>query len=336
MPFASITGQDRAISFLQQSLTQQRLAHTLLFSGADGVGKKTTALALAQALNCQTPVLGDSCGVCLACKKITDRNHPDVKVIEPDGQRIKIDQIRDEVQHQVHLRPLEGKYKVYIINEAESMTVEAANSLLKILEEPPATVMIILITSQAYQLLDTIQSRCQEIRFNPIAVEPLSQWLVKQLEIDPVQAQTLAMLSEGRPAEALRLAEPDSQRMRQTIIQTLLVRTPGEWDKLALQLGEFKNELTEILTLMLSWFRDLLVIQQEPESGLVVNQDFKQDLIKMVSQESQSSLIHKCQLIMQALTQSKRNINQQLLLEVLLMRLMRSSQAKPTFDSGQA
>lgn len=320
MPFSDIKGQDRAIDYLKKSISQQRLAHAMLFSGPDGVGKKTAALALAQTVNCTEPNEYDACGRCLSCNKISHSNHPNVKIISADGQSIKIDQIRDEVQHQVMLKPTEGKYKVYIIDGAELSTIEASNSLLKILEEPPETVLIILITAQPFSLLETIRSRCQEVRFNPIAADLLGVWLQERLTISPIEAKTLALLSEGRPSEALRLADPETKNLRRTVIEVIQKNNQGEWAKLAETLGDLRSDLPESLRFMLLWFRDVLVLSKK-EDTLVVNLDYKAALLEHAKRENSHALVNKCRLIIEAINQLRRNINHQLLLEVLLMRL---------------
>jgi DNA polymerase-3 subunit delta' len=230
MPFAAIEGQERAVNYLKRSIAQGRLGHALLFTGPEGVGKKSTALALAQALNCEHPQAQEACGVCVSCRKIMDLHHPDVQLIVPDGQFIKIDQIREQVQHQVLLNPMEGNVKVYIIDAADSMTVEAANSLLKILEEPPGFVVLVLVATQPFLLLDTIRSRCQEVRFNPVEADVLASWAAQRLELGTAEAMTLARLSGGRPAEVLRLAADEVRSLRRTVVDLLQEnRKTGQW-----------------------------------------------------------------------------------------------------------
>ena len=171
MSFADILGHDRIVEVLQRSLRSGKTAHSYLFEGVSGSGRKKTALALIQALFCTT-LPDDACGVCPSCRKIDGGNHPDIHQIAPlpDKRDISIEQLR-EMQHDLSLRPYEAPRKVCIIEPAERMSVSAANSLLKTLEEPPGNALIILLTENAGMLLSTVRSRCQLIRFAPLSPE---------------------------------------------------------------------------------------------------------------------------------------------------------------------
>jgi len=168
--WGDIPGQDRVIARLRAAIAQDRVHHAYLFTGAAGVGKRRTALALASALNClQSP--GDPCGECEACDKIASGIHPDVVTLEREGaaQIIPIENIRREVVTRVGLPPHEGRMRVFLIDEAGALQPAAANSLLKTLEEPPARTMFVLGTTSPDLLLPTIRSRCQRLVFAPVA-----------------------------------------------------------------------------------------------------------------------------------------------------------------------
>ncbi|MCD4814575.1 DNA polymerase III subunit delta' [bacterium] len=326
MPFSQIRGQSHAVDYLKRSLVNRRIAHAYLFSGPEGVGKKTTAIALAQALNCQTPENNDACGDCLACRKIAVNTHPDVQHIGPDGQSIKIEQIREHLQREVILKPLEGKTKLYTLDPADAMTLESANSILKLLEEPPENVVIVLISSRPFSLLETIRSRCREIRFRALEKKVLTSWLVTRLEISSEEAATLAMLSGGRPAEALRLADPELQELRHKVLGMVREIQPGQWPVLANQLGDYRTELPEIFSFLLTWYRDLLVLLKKGGQGVIINRDQMEALEQAVRQETAEALVEKCSVLLHALEQLKRNVNSQLLLENLFIRLERPLQ----------
>jgi DNA polymerase III subunit delta' len=327
MPFHSIRGQKHALEYLRRSIQNQRVAHAFLFTGPEGVGKRTTAIALAQVLNCQETENQDACGLCNTCRRIEEGLHPDVHSIVPDGQSIKIEQIRETVQREAILKPMEGKNKVYILDPANALTLEAANSLLKLLEEPPANVVLILVTTQPFALLETIRSRCQEIRFHPVEKEAMKQWLEARLSCTEAQAATLAMLSGGRPAEALRLADEEQKGLREQVLQLVQQSKDLEWEACAQQLGELRAELPEIFGLLLTWYRDLLVLVQGGEKALIINQDHWEALQRSATQESAEGLQEKCRSVLQAAEQLKRNINVQLLLENLFLRLNNPLQA---------
>ena len=327
MPFHNIRGQQHALEYLRRSLQNQRIAHAFLFTGPEGVGKRTTALALAQALNCQETENQDACGLCNTCRRIEKGVHPDVHEIVPDGQSIKIEQIRDSIHREAMLKPLEGKNKIYLLDPAEALTLEAANSLLKLLEEPPAKVVLILITTQPFALLTTIRSRCQEIRFQAVARQVLAQWLEARLSCAQAQAVTLAMLSGGRPAEALRLADEEQKALRAQVLQIAQKTKELEWEVCAQQVGELRAELPEILMFLLTWYRDLLVLVQGGEKALIINQDYWEALQQAAVRETAEGLQEKYRSVLQAVEQLKRNINVQLLLENLFSRLANPLQA---------
>jgi len=321
MPFKEITGQEQAVAYLRRSLERGRIAHALLFTGPDGVGKRATALSLAQALNCPEPKDGDACGACPSCRKIAAGTHPDVRVLEPEGQHLKIGQVREQLQQDAAFKPLEGKAKVYILDAAETLTAEAANSLLKVLEEPPATVKLVLVTSQPFALLDTIRSRCQEVRFHPLKVEYLTDWLHARLQCPPETARTLAMLSGGRPAEALRFQTEEQQALRRQVLDAARAVGSESWPELARRLGESASELPEVFGLLLTWYRDLLILASGASTKLIINVDQLAELQQARAGETAETLLKKCEAVLQAADQFSRNVNAQLLLEVMCMNL---------------
>jgi DNA polymerase-3 subunit delta' len=190
---------------LHQSLLSGTLAHSYIFAGPDGLGKKRLALNLARSLNCRESSAGlYYCGRCASCRKIDSGNHPDVQVILPETRVFKIDQVRQLIQD-IHFLPSEGTRRLFILESAERMNEEAANSLLKTLEEPPEKSILILLTTNLYALLTTIRSRCQILKFMPIPTEELEQALVQHYDIEAADAAKLARLSHGSLGVALNL-----------------------------------------------------------------------------------------------------------------------------------
>ncbi|QGQ93663.1 DNA polymerase III subunit delta' [Paenibacillus psychroresistens] len=178
MSFATIVGQDRVKRLLQNGLKHETLSHAYIFSGPSGSGRRQMALTLAQAVYC-LEMKDDACGTCLNCRKVAHQNHPDLHWIEPDGASLKIEQIR-ELQKQFAYRSTTSQTKVYVLQNADRMTTQAANSLLKFLEEPTSDVLAILIAENGHALLPTIQSRAQWVPFTPLGVQELSQKLIAE------------------------------------------------------------------------------------------------------------------------------------------------------------
>ncbi|MDX9872471.1 MAG: DNA polymerase III subunit delta' [Clostridia bacterium] len=179
MAFTEIIGQEKAVGLLQKALATGRIAHSYIFCGPSGVGKNRTAQVFARSLNCTDPRDGAACGICSACQKALAGNHPDILCIVPDGTAIKIGQIR-EVQEKASFKHYEGAYKVIILDEADKLTAEAANSLLKILEEPPVQTVFILLAEELSRLPVTVASRCQVIPFKLLEKDALERILTSQ------------------------------------------------------------------------------------------------------------------------------------------------------------
>src|SRR5262245_44721653 len=160
MPFSSLIGNERIKKLLQRGVAEGRTGQSLLMAGPQGVGKRQFAIALAQSLNCETVKDGDACGHCVPCRRIAAGEHADVQTVVKDGQCIKIDQLRS-VSRDAQYRPFEGRQRVLIIDDADRMNLPAANSILKTLEEPPESTLIVLVSAKPYAMPETVRSRCQ-------------------------------------------------------------------------------------------------------------------------------------------------------------------------------
>src|SRR5450631_1493422 len=190
MPFRDVVGHRRLVGLLARSIQRQSLPPSLIFAGPAGIGKRLTATAVAQTLNCLTPNTTtdagiDACGVCSSCARIARGVHPDVLVIEPgDNGSIKIEQIRDAVERTGY-RPFEGRRRVVIVDDADALVVPAQNALLKTLEEPPSSSMFILVSSRPDVLLPTVRSRCLHLTFRPLAAPEIAKALMARGHSEP-------------------------------------------------------------------------------------------------------------------------------------------------------
>ncbi len=325
MSFTDILGQDKPIAVLQHALRHNRVAQAYVFAGPDGIGKKLTALTLAKALNCKEKD-DDACDHCVSCHKIDEGNHPDVRIIEPDGQFIKIDQVRD-MQKDVGFKAFEGKRKVYILDQADAMRPESANALLKTLEEPSADCVIILITANVYALLSTVMSRCQFLRFVSLGAGILSDLLVQHHQFTPEQARLVASLSEGCPGHALAMDAEAALEKRNLVQQLLMTLSSGLQDVRVIftqveTLLEDKNLIQEFLDMMLMWYRDMYVLQEEADTRLIANAD----AISALQQGAEGVSLRQLRKLFEIVYQTKldilRNANLQLALEVMLISLV--------------
>lgn len=259
-------------------LASGRLAHAYLLVGPWGVGKFETAFAIAKLVNCENPDPSDLgfCDQCPPCRKINTNGHPDVHILESGrGETIKIEQIRDLIV-QTQMRPFEAKKKIFIIRNSENVTTEAGNALLKTLEEPSAESLLLLTTSLPEKNLSTIKSRCHRIYIAPQTNARLADYLVKDYDMKDSSAGFLASFAEGCLARAEKLNEADAVKSKNEAVNNFIFSRDSEvYLKKVLASPE---ETKQLLDILLSWFRDLLMLKLgQPETRLV-HQDRVQDL----------------------------------------------------------
>ncbi|MBM3246223.1 MAG: DNA polymerase III subunit delta' [Candidatus Omnitrophica bacterium] len=328
MSFKRIKGQDKAIEILKEDLRQSRLGQGYLFAGPQGIGKKLVAKTLAKALNCQNETL-DSCDSCASCLKIEKEQHPDVYIINASAPldagyeeakseggpstAIKIGHIR-RLQKEISLRPYEARVKVFIIEDAHNLTAAASNALLKILEEPPANSLIILVSAKPALLFKTIISRCRVIKFYPLERKALQEILEKDYALEDNPAHFLAYFCEGRLGQALALKDTDIFSRKNSFIDT--VTLPGRVDLESLSIKN-RQEARDYLNILAGWFRDIYLVKTGASHLELVNLDKKSELLKLMPCFSFMDLDEIFSGIRDALVYLEQNINIRLLLSNL-------------------
>jgi DNA polymerase III subunit delta' len=338
MPFQNIIGHQSTIASLQTAVARQRLAHAYLFHGEAAIGKRTTAVYFAQALNCERASSNhglDACGSCRSCQQIEARTHPDYFVIEPDNEmatpQIKIEQVR-EIEQQVIYRPLLGERKICLIDEADRMTIGAANALLKTLEEPPDHSFFILITSRPAALPITIRSRCQSVRFATPARTDVEAALILKREMPLDDARFLAMISEGRIGEAL---STDLKSIRSQQQELLALVSPNSLRSVTniLTVAESltkADRAAEILSWLARWIRDLIIIQIGGDRHQLLHLDALPTLEAYARQANTDLLLDLLQDIEKTERQATRHLNLHMALENILLRLREAVAASST------
>jgi len=318
--FSRILGHDRQKELLQRAIDTHRLPHAYLFEGPEGIGKRLVALALTKRLFCET---GQGCCNCPACRKIEHHNHPDLHLLEPDGQFIKIEQIRG-IQKELSFRPLEAPRKVCLIDGAERLNPAAGNALLKTLEEPSGDALLILLSSRPENILSTIRSRCQRLPFTRLPQARLKEVLLERMALDATEGHILAALSEGSFKKALGKDRDLYLEKRRELLKSLTTLAPGRvlpLFELAQTLSEEKDRIFDILDIFQAFYRDLLLYRQGRPEEELVNIDLAEKIRRVAARESLPSLLVKLDAIESARRHLERNVNRQLALEVLLMRL---------------
>ncbi|MHB1014627.1 MAG: DNA polymerase III subunit delta' [Desulfurivibrionaceae bacterium] len=326
LSFAGIIGQDKAKNLLQRAVAQGRLSHALLFKGAMGVGKKTFARTFAAALNCHKPEGDEPCGQCPSCLKFRSGSHPDFIVIEPEGAAIKINQVR-ELKKALAFPPLEAKIRVALLCDIHTMRREAANSLLKTLEEPPGQTMLILTADEAGIILPTILSRCQTVPFFPLPQTEVAKILAQESGLEPESAATLAAMAEGSLGRARLLLAKDLLGMRSEIVETLLHLEPDTpaaiqaLTELAESAAKLKEDLGELLELLTTWLHDLLLFGHGAP-GKIINHDLYPTFPAACRRWSSHQLSERLRLMDTARKQLARNCNPTAVCEVLFFGLL--------------
>lgn len=317
MPFEHIVGQSRPLNIVRRMLSSGKIPHAFLFTGISGVGKYTTALALAKALNC-THSTADFCGTCVSCKKIEAGRHPDITLIGPEKNVIKIGQIR-KLQQDIVFAPIEADWRVVIIDQAETMNKETANCLLKTLEEPPSATVLILVASATSRLLPTVLSRCQKIVFAPLSRHVL-QTLLENEGLPREQASAVAAHAHGSLHWARRLL--DNSLIDDFNSLTSIMTAPctiGACLELAGTLSKSPERLSALLVLLLEWLRDVLLYREGADKQLFFNADQPACLMQAAQYIGPCRLEKKIARVLNLMSSQHHNINMQLGLESLLL-----------------
>lgn len=294
MAFRDIVGQKRAIKILQGIIKRQRIPSAMLFSGDSGVGKRLTALNLAKTVNCLNRVDYDCCDKCISCKKIDKDIHPDIYLFtlkdmqkklslekQYSGNEYPIEAIR-KIEELLYFRVSEGKKKIIIIDDADAMNIYAANAFLKTLEEPPEDSTIILISENPDSLLETVRSRCINIRFYPLSLSETKKIIEKKLR--DFDLELLTGLSMGRPGLALS-SELNQKRER---FEKLLFSMMSKQKK---EIWADREEMESWLEMVLIFLRDRLIYLITKEKDLL----FLKNMMNLIKEESISNIINAYQ-----------------------------------------
>jgi DNA polymerase III subunit delta' len=326
MGFGEIIGHDRQLSTLRSALASNRLHHAYFFAGPEGVGKRTTAIALAKAVHCMQ-LDDDFCGQCVNCARISDGNHPDVRFVEPlaGKKEISIQQIR-ELERELNYRSFSGGRKIAVIDPATSMNLASQNALLKTLEEPPQDSLIILIAANAGALLPTVRSRCLRLPFAPLTRREVAGFLQAKLAMNAGDAEFLAALSMGSIGAAVNLDKDELIEKRRNWVDLLSSLKAGDHHAAMLAaeaLSANRDDALKFLKWSESWYRDVLVHAVTDNAGALVNLDLLEQIRQQSVSNGAATALNASSRVAEAAAGIQRNLNRRMVLEKFLFGVVR-------------
>ncbi len=313
-------GHEWAVAYLQKTIETDRIAHTTLFTGPAEIGKTHLARWFAAALHCQSDARRP-CGTCRGCRDTHAGAHADLLLIEPDKGRVKIDQVR-RIQHELALRPYNSPWRVCVVSGFETTTIEAANALLKTLEEPPPHAILLLTALDPGLLLPTIVSRCRVLSLRPVAPHTIADALVERYQVDPQRATEIAQLSAGRVGWAIRACEdPAMLDQRDADVQMLLKlfdQGPAARLRVAEELAQRDDVHPAIFEWQLVW-RDIMLLAAGCDERLIVNQQQLPRLRHLAQSTGLESARAAAANAQDVVRQIAQNVNARLALETMLL-----------------
>ena len=322
--FGDVVGHTEIVKHLQNAIKSDKVSHAYIFNGEKGAGKKMLASIFAATLQCEGQGV-EPCQDCASCKKESSKNHPDIiNIVHEKPNTISIDEIRTQLTNDVDIKPY-GKYKIYIINDAQLMTLQAQNALLKTIEEPPSYAIILLLTNNVNALLPTITSRCVALMLKPAADHLVKNYLMEKLKVPDYQADIGASIAQGNIGKAKDIvtAENHDELVKDALY--LLRRGQdmelSELIEIIKKLTRDKETIYDYLDLFLVWFRDILLFKATREvDGLVFKNELNaiKDRARKSSYEGIEAIIEA---IERAKTRLRMNVNFDLVMELLFLTI---------------
>ncbi len=318
-----IIGREQIKRQLMHVIETGKVGHAYMFSGEKGCGKKTLALAWAMALQC-TGQGTVPCGECHSCRQAKSGNHPDIICIAHEKPNsIGIDDVRDQLVGDVQIRPYSGKYKIYIIPEAEKMTVQAQNAILKTIEEPPEYAIIILLTTNEQHFLDTIRSRCVILPMKPVPDSQVKAYLMEHIQIPDYQADICVAFAQGNIGKAVRLASSeDFDAIKSSALH--LIKNAGKMEfgeivEAVKGIQEFKLSIQDYLDILALWYRDMVYFKATRDVNAIVFKDQIRSIQETVNVCSYEGIDEVMKAIESAKARLDANVNFELTMELLFL-----------------
>ena len=320
--FKDIIGHEQIIEHLQNAIAMDKVSHAYIINGPDKSGKMMLAEAFAMTVQCEQGGR-DACLECHSCKQALGRNQPDIIYVSHEKPNtISVDDIRTQVNNDIVIKPYSSRHKIYIIDEAEKMNVQAQNALLKTIEEPPAYAIILLLTTNADNFLPTILSRCVSLNIKAVPDEMIEKYLMSNWQIPDYQAQICVAFAQGNVGKAIQLASSsDFNELKSSVLQ--LVKRLHEIDLYELteavkQIGEYKLQINDYFDLMMVWYRDVLYFKATGDVNGLIFKDEVYDIKRRAEKSSYNGIEQIIEALQKALL---ANVNFDLVMELLLLTI---------------
>lgn len=323
--FKNVVGHKDIIKYIQNAVTEDKVSHAYILNGERGSGKKMLANLFAATLLCERKG-PDPCNECHSCRQAESGNHPDIiKVTHEKPNSISVDDIREQVNNTIMIKPYQGPYKVYIIPQADMMTTQAQNALLKTIEEPPEYAVIMLLTENADTLLPTINSRCVMLKLRNIKDTLIKKYLMETMQVPDYKADMCTAFAQGNMGRAIMLANSEHfNEIRDEAVQLLKYINEMELSEIVQAVSRitaYKLEINDYLDIIMIWYRDVLLYKATKDMDKVV---FK-DQIKYIKERAKRSSYEGIELIIESLEKAKArlkaNVNFDLVMELLFLTI---------------
>lgn len=330
MRIDDIIGQEHIKEHLRTSLSSRKISQAYLITGESMQGKEFIARIFANALVCETPEDGiNPCGKCRSCKQAMSRNHPDIITVTHDRPgTVSVDDVREQIVSDAGIKPYQSKWKIYIMNEAEKMTPQAQNALLKTLEEPAEYVVIMLLTTSKSAMLPTVISRCVQLDMRPVEDGLVKKYLMTEVGIPDYRADICTAFARGNVGKARSLAiSEDFEQIKEETIRVLkFVRRMDTSDMIRTlkTLEEYKLNVNDFLDIMMIWYRDVLLYKATMDTDAIVFADEKESISKEAAESSYEGIEKILQVLDKTKNRLRANVNFELAMELMLLAIKES------------
>ena len=323
--FRDIIGHNQIIEHLKNAIRMEKISHAYILNGENNSGKMMLAEAFAMALQCEAG--GDEpCMECRSCRQAKEHNQPDIIYVNHEKPNIiSVDDIRHQLNNDIVIKPYSSKYKIYIVDEAEKMNVQAQNALLKTIEEPPAYGIILLLTTNADSFLPTILSRCITLNLKSVQEDLIKNHLMRQFQVPDYQADVCAAFAQGNVGKAIQLAASDEFNELKSDAITLVKKLEDldlyDLNQQIKMVSEYKNKIQEFLDLLTLWFRDVLYVKATNDVSNLIFKDEVYDIKKQAAKRTYYGIEQILKALEQTRVRLNANVNFELVIEMLLMTI---------------